>query len=86
MIMALSSDFPGVYTECWYQRAHYYWVAALLSPYVASAQWLGRVSGDEICREYCKGLLDFSGTASHYSCLCILIQFSCFISLSPGLK
>ncbi|CAF1707385.1 unnamed protein product [Brassica oleracea] len=68
--MALSSDFPGVYTECCcysdpdfdaianklrqnsssylctysvtnslkLHRAHYYWVAALLSPYVASAQ------------------------------------------------
>ncbi|KAH0876013.1 hypothetical protein HID58_073375 [Brassica napus] len=91
MIMALSSDFPGVYTErpiknikvqnlllyvfgmafsvvaiCWYQRAHYYWVAALLSPYVASSQWLGRVSGDEICREYCKVALLLTTVVSVY--------------------
>ncbi|KAL0788881.1 hypothetical protein Bca101_005127 [Brassica carinata] len=74
--MALSSDFPGVYTECCCysdpdfdaiaNKAHYYWVAALLSPYVASAQWLGRVSGDEICREYCKVALLLTTVVSVY--------------------
>ncbi|CAF1789314.1 unnamed protein product [Brassica oleracea var. botrytis] len=32
------------------------------------------------------GLFNISATASHCSCLCILIQFSCFINLLPGLK
>ncbi|WZZ76446.1 hypothetical protein YC2023_087816 [Brassica napus] len=96
--MALSSDFPGVYTECCcysdpdfdaianklrqnsssyfctysvtnslkLHRAHYYWIAALLSHYVASAQWHCRVSGDEICREYCKVALLLTTVVSVY--------------------